>query len=339
MKILTVAIPCYNSEAYMRKCIDSILKGGEDVEIIIVDDGSFKDHTAEIADEYAEKYPTIVRAIHQENGGHGQAVNTGLMNATGVFFKVVDSDDWVDERAFKKVIKVLKSAVKAGADLDMLLTNFVYDKVGVKRKKSMRYTHALKEHKLISWGSGVHLNHFQYILMHSVTYRTRMLRECGLQLPKHTFYVDNIFIFEPLPHVRKMYYLNVDFYHYFIGREDQSVNEKVMISRLDQQIRVTKRMIDYFSEANITNKSLYRYMFQYLDMMMCVSSIMAILSNDSEKMAMKSELWQYLKGKDAELYKKLRRSIFGIWMNLPGKPGRFLSKSGYQVMQKVFGFN
>ena len=96
MKLLTIAVPCYNSEAYMRKCIESLLVGGEDVEILIVDDGSTKDRTPQIADEYAEKYPTIVRTIHQENKGHGGAVNTGIANATGLYFKVVDSDDWVD---------------------------------------------------------------------------------------------------------------------------------------------------------------------------------------------------------------------------------------------------
>ena len=77
MKILSFAVPCYNSEAYMRKCIDSLLPGGEDVEIIIVDDGS-SDGTAAIADEYEAKYPGICRAIHQENAGHGGAVNTGI---------------------------------------------------------------------------------------------------------------------------------------------------------------------------------------------------------------------------------------------------------------------
>ena len=115
MKLLSVAIPCYNSEAYMSKCINSLLIGGEEVEIIIVDDGS-SDRTAEIADDYAEKYPTIVKAIHQENGGHGQAVNTGIKNATGLYFKVVDSDDWVNQDAvglrpwiFSSVISFMRS--------------------------------------------------------------------------------------------------------------------------------------------------------------------------------------------------------------------------------------
>ena len=91
----------------MEKCIKSVLTGGEDVEVIIVDDGSTKDDTAEIADRYAKMYPTIVKAVHQENGGHGEAVNTGLAHANGVFFKVVDSDDWVDEDALKKVLNTL----------------------------------------------------------------------------------------------------------------------------------------------------------------------------------------------------------------------------------------
>ena len=77
MKLLSIAIPCYNSQDYMENCIESLLVGGEEVEILIVDDGS-SDRTAEIADDYARKYPTIVKAIHQENGGHGEAVNAGI---------------------------------------------------------------------------------------------------------------------------------------------------------------------------------------------------------------------------------------------------------------------
>ena len=80
MKFISFAIPCYNSEAYMEKAIQSILKGGEDVEIIIVNDGS-KDGTEEIARHYADLYPTIIKAVNKENGGHGDAVNAGLAHA------------------------------------------------------------------------------------------------------------------------------------------------------------------------------------------------------------------------------------------------------------------
>ena len=82
MKLLSIAIPCYNSEAYMGKCIESLLVGGEEVEIIVVNDGS-KDRTSEIGHEYAKKYPTIVKVVDKENGGHGSAVNAGIDHATG----------------------------------------------------------------------------------------------------------------------------------------------------------------------------------------------------------------------------------------------------------------
>ena len=129
MKIVSFAIPCYNSEGYMSKCIESLLPGGEDVEIIIVDDGS-SDRTAEIADAYAEKYPTIIKAIHQENGGHGCAVNTGLANASGIYFKVVDSDDWVDLKSYRRVLATLKKFDEA-EEPDMVIANYVYEKVGI----------------------------------------------------------------------------------------------------------------------------------------------------------------------------------------------------------------
>lgn len=339
MKILTIAIPCYNSQDYMDKCIESALIGGEDVEILVVDDGS-SDNTANIADEYAAKYPTIIKAIHKENGGHGDAVNTGIANATGAYFKVVDSDDWLDEHAYRKILKILKRVVEEKHDLDLLLANYVYDKVGRKRKKVMKYHGALPENKIVSWDSSkIHFNKFQYVLMHSVIYRTELLRECGLQLPKHTFYVDNIFIFKPMINVRKLMYINVDLYHYFIGREGQSVNEATMVKRIDQQLLINRTLIEFFSENKDINKQKYKFLLQYLDMMMCVASIICIVSNDDVVLNKKKELWAYLKDTDEQLYRELRTSIFGITMNLPGRFGRFLSKTGYHVMQKVFGFN
>lgn len=338
MKLLSVVVPCYNSEQYMEKCIDSLLPGGEEVEIIIVDDGSI-DSTPEIADDYQRRYPDIVKVIHQENGGHGEGVNAGIRNAKGLFFKVVDSDDWVSEGPYRKILEVLEEVTRSGARLDMLISNFVYDKSGSRRKKVMRYTTALPENRIFTWNDVKHFHKGQYILMHSVIYRTQILRECGLELPKHTFYVDNIFVFNPLPYVKTMYYLNVNFYRYFIGREDQSVNEEVMIRRIDQQLKVNKLMIDYMELSKLNNRKLRNYMISYLDIIMTVSSIMLIKSGTDENYAKKQELWEYLKKHDKRLYVKIRCGILGRYMNLPGKGGRQVSVAGYKIMQKFFGFN
>ena len=337
MKLLSIAIPCYNSEAYMEKCIESLLKGGEEVEILVVNDGS-SDRTAEIADAYAEKYPTIIKAIHQENGGHGEAVNAGIRNATGLYFKVVDSDDWVNEEAYKQILKTLEELTRGPKTLDMLISNFVYEKQGASRKKVMQYRHCLPVNEIFGWDS-VHMSKGKYLLMHSIIYRTKLLHECGLELPKHTFYVDNLFAFEPLPFVKNMYYLDVNFYRYFIGRDDQSVNEKVMISRVDQQIFVTKSMIDMYDMRKISNKKLRNYMTNYLAIMMTVSSILLIRSKNAENLEKKRELWQYLKKNHYRTYWKIRYGILGQTMNLPGRSGRKISSLAYIVARRIVGFN
>lgn len=341
MKLLSVTIPCYNSENYMKNCVESLLKGGEDVEIIIVNDGS-KDATAAIANDYAAKYPSIIKAVHKENGGHGSAVNAGLDNATGLYFKVVDSDDWVKEEAYMKILDTLRDIVHDGKSLDLLISNFVYEKEGAKRKKVMRYHRALPENQIFTWDDVKHFRKGQYILMHSVIFRTKLLKECNLRLPEKTFYVDNIFVFEPLPFVKNMYYLDVNFYRYYIGREDQSVNESVMISRIDQQIRVNKLMIDYYvthKQMFAGNSKLGKYMFNYLEIITTISSVLLIRSETEENLEKKKELWNYIKQSDRMLHFRLRHGIMGGAMNLPGKGGRKISVEGYKICQRFFNFN
>ena len=323
----------------MRTCIESLLPGGDEVEILIVDDGSTKDNTAAIADAHDARHPGLRRAIHPANGGHGEAVNAGLRAATGVYFKVVDSDDWVNAEAYDEVLKTLRSFVMGNQTLDMLVTNFVYEKQGARHKRVMQYKTALPRRQLCTWKDVKVFMLGQYILMHSVIYRTQMLKDCDLELPKHTFYVDNIFVFQPLPYVKTFYYLDVNFYRYFIGRQDQSVNEQVMIGRIDQQIRVNKLMLTYYHEAKITSRKLRHYMVRYLEIMMTVSSILAIKSGTEENMEKKRELWEYLREMDLALYLRLRWGFLGQGMNLPGKGGRTVSIAGYKISQKFFGFN
>ena len=275
MKLLTVAIPCYNSQGYMSHAIETALVGGDDIEIIIIDDGS-TDETPQIADEYARKYPDIVRVIHQKNAGHGGAVNTGISHAKGKYFKVLDSDDWFDEDSFLTALGVIRNITYAGKKVDMLLTNYVYEKVHLHKSKVIRYTNVLPVNKVFRWNDVGRFLPSQNILMHSVTYRTTLLRECGLKLPEHTFYVDNLFAYVPLPYVRTIFYLPVDMYRYYIGRADQSVNEAVMIGRIDQQIAVNKQMIDEVHPDDLSSEGLTRYMAKYLGMICMVTSSLLI---------------------------------------------------------------
>lgn len=338
MKVLTVTIPCYNSAAYMDKAIESVLVGGEDLEILIVNDGS-RDDTAKIADEYEKKYPNIVRAIHKENGGHGDAVNTGLKNAQGLYFKVLDSDDWFDKNSLEKVLDTLKKMISNSKSLDMLITNYVYENVSIQKSKVINYKSAMPQGKIFTWNDLGHFKSSQNILMHSVIYRTEVLKKCNLELPKHTFYVDNLFVYKPLPYVTSMYYLNVDLYRYFIGREDQSVNEKIMIARIDQQIRVTKIMIDCYNTSPKEYKKLDKYMIKYLGMMMTISSVLLMKENTEESLNKKDELWNYLNSKNNNLYKEVSKSYLGLFMQIKSLTGRKIVLLGYSFSKKLFGFS
>ena len=338
MKLLTAAIPCYNSAAYMSHAIETLLSGGDEMEIIIVNDGSVDD-TQKIAEEYQEKYPNIIKAIKQENGGHGEAVNTGLANASGLYFKVVDSDDWVNENALQQVMEALKALISDGKSPDLFLANYVYEKVGVKKKRVISYKWALPKDQIFTWDDMMHFRQSQNILMHSTIYRTKLLQTCGMHLPKHTFYVDNIFVYHPLPYVRTLYYMDVNLYRYFIGRSDQSVNEEVMIKRVDQQLRITKIMIESHDLFQIKSKKLQSYMVKYLSMMMTVSSVFLIKEGSEESLQKKEDLWNYLQNYDKHLYKRIRSHILGRSMNLPGKFGNRIIEMGYNIVRKIYGFN
>lgn len=283
-KVISFAIPCYNSAEYMENCINHLLKlnSNDDIEILIVDDGS-QDDTLDIARKLEKANPEIIKAIHQENGGHGQAVNTGLKNATGLYFKVVDSDDWLDVEGTQPIMDYVRSqakkATEGGAATDLVIGNYVYNKVHENKQTPINYCDALPENVEFTWDDIKKFKLSEYILMHSVVYRTDLLKEINLKLPMHTFYVDNIFVYVPLPHVKTAYYINTNMYMYYIGREDQSVNQEVMISRIDQQLKITKIMIDStnLDELDKTPK-LEKYMLNYLSMMMCICNVFLRMS-------------------------------------------------------------
>ncbi len=339
MKTISFAVPCFNSAAYMEKCVDSLLPCGDDIEIILVDDGSTKDDTAELADRIRDEHPDIVKVIHKENGGHGSAVNAGLAAATGLYYKVVDSDDWLDQRAMETIMPYLRSQREVSAPTDLVISNYVYEKVHEGARTTISYTNVFPVNKEFTWSDIGHFHSSQYLLMHSVIYRSDLLKDIGLTLPEHCFYVDNIFVYVPLPHVKSMMYFDVDAYRYYIGREDQSVNEKVMLSRIDQQIRVTKTMIDAVDLNQVKNKRLQHYMRNYLSMMMCICSVFLRMDPTEENERKRKDIWHYLKQRDETLCRLLRLTLLNAGTNIPTEAGRQFGLAAYHLAQKVFKFN
>ena len=339
MKLISFAVPCYNSASYMDKCILSLLKAGEDAEIIIVNDGSTKDNTKEIADRYASEYPSIIKAVHKENGGHGDAVNFGLKNATGKYFKVVDSDDWVDENALSKMMDLIRS-FEADKEPDAIISNYVYEHVEDNSQKLVNYRKEFPVGRLFNFEESKPFAVGKFIAMHSLTYKTQLLKDINLELPKHTFYVDNIFICKPLPFVKSFYYLDVDFYRYFIGRADQSVAESVIMKRIDQHIRVTEIIVedcDLNSISKISQK-LYKYILSHVSILITINSIYLIKINTPESFEKKRKHWEKIKQTDPETYKKCKRKFVGIASSNNKLVCKFC-KAVYVIVRKIFKFN
>lgn len=339
-KTLTFVVPAYNMTEYLERCIMSLIaaKRNDDIEVLIVDDGS-SDGTLEMAQKFEARYPGIVRAIHQENKGHGGAVNTGIAAASGMYVKVVDADDWVGPESLEQVMAVLREEADSTEPIDMLVTNYVYDKVGKRNKHVVNFRHAMKAGERLAWNDLGHFGLAEYILMHALTYRTAVVRESGMQLPEHTFYVDFIYAYQPFPWVKTMKYLDTPFYHYFIGRDGQSVQTDVMIRRVDQLRLVNQCMVRATPERDTVPDGLYRYMIHFLAIESSVASVFMILSRDPENYEKKKDMWDDIKAYSPTIYKDVRKKAMSRALNLRGSIGRFVIREGYFVAEHVVGFN
>lgn len=336
MKLLTVTVPCYNSQDYMENCINSLLKGGERVEIIIIDDGS-KDNTGAIADRYAQEHPSIVRVIHQENGGHGEGINQGLRHATGTYFKVVDSDDTLSGD-FVPFLDKLEECEKQGG-IDLMVTNYYYVHSDGKGDRSINYSNALPRGKIFGWGDTRAFLPHELLTIHSCTFRTENMRKWGEDLPKHVFYEDNLMVCKTLPFVQKMYYMNVDLYRYWIGRPDQSVQKEVMKKRYHHQILVTEKCFAAFRLDEVQEPMLKKYLKHELFIMFGISILYARLNKSKETDEALDTMWATCAAWDEKWSHHYRNGTPLWWICLPGRGGQEFCAFIYWLANKVVRFN
>lgn len=244
MKTLTIVVPAYNVEKYLKRCLDSVKLESvmSDIEVLIVNDGS-KDSTPEIAMEYERRYPQTYRLINKENGGHGSTINTGIQHATGKYFKVVDGDDWLNTDELQQYIDILKTHNE-----DLIATDFqcVQDET-YNLLESWQAT-SNEEH----YGKTVRIDSGEIkepIKLHSFTIKTKILQEHSITVDEHCFYVDSEFVFYPIKYVDTVYYHKAKVYMYRLGRDGQSMNMKSMQKNINQHLTVLKHLLEDYDSC------------------------------------------------------------------------------------------
>ena len=236
-KILTIAIPSYNTEQYIDKNVPTMLSSEilDRLEILIIDDGS-SDNTALTAGKYHDLYPDTVKVVSKENGGHGSVINEGIRIASGRYFKVIDGDDWVEEGSLVRMIEDLE-----GIDADMVIHPyyFVYEGTG---NRSLERFEAPAYGEPLAFDQVCHL--YQKIPIHSLTYRTELLREKEIRVREHCFYEDNEYDLFPVPFVETVAVYDYPVYMYLIARKNQSVSDANVLKNHRMFYRVVRDCID-----------------------------------------------------------------------------------------------
>ena len=236
-KVLTIAIPAYRIENYIIKCVESMtrIRAGERLDILVIDDGS-PDKTGELSDKLALKYPECVRVIHQENKGHGGAINTAIDEAKGRYFKVVDGDDWVDHNALEKLTDCLEKA-----DEDVLFHDYVeiYEKI----RKKRRFSLPLQTAKTLKINE---LKHTDFLAMHSFVYKTALLKAMPVRIDEHCYYVDLEYSLCPLWCAKSFRYEPYPVYQYRLEREGQSVSPEGFRKHVKDHERVLFTLVDFY---------------------------------------------------------------------------------------------
>lgn len=281
MKQLTIIVPAYNAEAYLCKCLESMVGLDERLEIIIINDGS-SDSTPAIAQEFANRYPEDVRLISKPNGGHGSGINLAVQYAAGRYIKVVDADDWIVSENLKPLLDALEQA-----SADAVITG--YKTVNMKNGKVLTYSSQCKYA-----GQEIGLEQLLEIYeeitsccsFHGLCYRTQMYRDSGLQLSEGIFYEDQEYATLPFAFVNKVLILPFYFYMYLIGNANQSVAFHNQVKRIGHIEAVTRRILDFRKEIGPLSPTREEYFLRKLTVVVVSYFAVALVKNPDKKAGM-----------------------------------------------------
>lgn len=307
-KLLSIAVPCYNVEKYLRKGLESYCdqRLKKDLEVLIVNDGS-SDSTEKIAREYVKKCPEIFRLVNKENGGHGSAVNAGIENAVGKYFRVIDGDDWVHTENLVIFLEKLRKI-----DTDMV--------VDEKREVHM----VTGETKLFPIPAYVPVNQScsfeeictredigSFIMIHTLSVKTELLKNNKIKLQEHVFYVDYEFIVKATCLCQTAIFLDLEIYQYLVGNVNQSVSSQNYVKRYGHHDIVTKELLRYEQEQGFTGKR-GEYLERKVNLIIHTQYNISLIFNKDRRKGRKQaeEFRKFLKENYPDHEKKTRKRYY-----------------------------
>lgn len=295
-KILTISVAAYNVEKYIKNTLDSILNTElySKFEVLVIDDGS-TDNTYNVVKKYEEMYPDSFKTIHKENGGYGSTVNYSIKHAVGKYFKLLDGDDWYDTDGLKSLIYELEQT-----DVDIVF-NLFNKIINGKIISGISF-----DNKYFGREFGIEeLDINEGIPMHSVTYKTSVLKESGLMLKERMFYTDNYYVSIPLTRVNTVKFLNFPVYNYRLGLSGQTMNRAVNIKHINDLKEISLDLIDYFSKIDTSCKS-YNYLCTRIAAT-CIDYFAALLTLpiSKESLIQIKEFDKFIKIKSSLLYERM----------------------------------
>ena len=255
-KILSIIIPTYNMAALLPRCLDSLTASGvlDDLDIMVVNDGS-TDSSRAVAYSYAERYPQSIKVVDKKNGNYGSTINAALPLAVGEYVKVLDSDDWFDSQALAKYVAELKSLEQG---VDVSVTHFLMIHEGG-RTETVKYQNYGREP--YTYGKVYNLDKvlgdgfIRYFLMHSLTYRTQLLRDHGYRQTEGISYTDIQWSSYPFFWAGSIVFHDLVVYRYNMDREGQTMDPAVIRKSLPQLERMTMDLMDFYRKADMSDLS------------------------------------------------------------------------------------
>lgn len=306
-KMLSICVPAYNVESYLDRCLHSLVtcEVADWLEILVVNDGS-PDSSREIALAYQEHYPSIVTLIDKQNGGHGSTINAALAKASGLYFRVIDGDDWVDSANLAKMLKKIE-AEKLYADL----VSSNYHQVYIEDGHTVPWMKISGRDNYVIFDLATEDMTMEYFTMASAMVKTDILRKANFIIQENTFYVDVEYILFPIPFVNTVMFTPEFIYRYAVGNADQSINPEIFTKRYDHHDRVIRRMLTYYTDHKPTmTKGQKEYMSSLFLRHLLKSHYTLSLMWDSNRergFARAKDFDMFFKSSDPELYEACRK--------------------------------